>query len=192
MVTILGATLAWAEPALGVPLEVEVRAPDGALVRTAVVRFPGERVPHRVHTETGRMVSSCLYFDDGSELIFERGMQLGLEVVAPGYEVQPARATLRGRRTRVVVTLRSLDPAPSPGAPDAEENTLGALAAWQQAEVARLAGEAGALAAIGRARSHTAQHAERWLEWLRATGGEDPRALEICRTASDHPERCEI
>jgi hypothetical protein len=107
---LFGAASAFAED-VGVPVTVTVLDELGAPVPTAVVRHPNEADRHRVNTETGSWSGSVLYMPDGSELIFEKGMELELEVSAPGYVSQRIKYILKKRKNRADVTLVKLDTA---------------------------------------------------------------------------------
>lgn len=91
---------------LGVPVTLEVRdAARDILVPTATVTSPLEGEPHAVNTETARWTDSVLYLPDGSELVFERRMEVTFEVSAPGYLTERVTVRLRRRRNRFIVPL---------------------------------------------------------------------------------------
>lgn len=120
---IMGALLV-ATPALaadddeGIPVTVRViDAETSAPIPTAAVRHPVEEERHRVNTETGTWTGSVLYLPDGSELFFTKGMQLELEVSAPGYANQKVAYVVRKRKnvfdvplTRMTIDMSEEDP----------------------------------------------------------------------------------
>ena len=110
---LLAATLTASAPAfaedVGIPVTVEVLDGQGLPIPTAVVRHPLEADPHRVNTETGKWTASVLYMPDGSELIFEKGLALELEVSAPGYISRRVTYEVRKRKNLAEVSLDKLD-----------------------------------------------------------------------------------
>ena len=95
---------------VGIPVTVRViDAESGKPIETAVVRHPDEQERHRVNTETGQWTDSFLYMPDGSELIFDKGMQLEFEVSAPGYMNQRVTYTVRRRKNTFEVPLTKME-----------------------------------------------------------------------------------
>ncbi len=95
---------------LGIPVTVRViDVANGEPIETAVVRHPKEQDRHRVNTETGQWTDSVLYMPDGTELIFEKGMQLEFEVSAPGYMNQRVTYTVRKRKNTFEVPLTKME-----------------------------------------------------------------------------------
>ena len=94
---------------IGVPVTVIVMQPDGTPIPTAVVRHPSEAERHRVNTATGEWTESVLYMQDGSEFIFEKGLELELEISAPGYVNQKIRYIVRKRKNRIPVILQAME-----------------------------------------------------------------------------------
>ncbi|MBX2799176.1 MAG: hypothetical protein KTR31_15995 [Myxococcales bacterium] len=95
---------------VGIPVTVRViDAQTGEPIRTAVVRHPREQDRHRVNTETGQWTESVLYMPDGSELVFEKGMELEFEVSAPGYANQRVTYLVRRRKNTFEVPLTRME-----------------------------------------------------------------------------------
>jgi hypothetical protein len=94
----------------GVPLTVTVvDATTTAPISTAVVRHPSEASRHQVNTVSGSTTLSVLYMEDGTEVIFAKGMQLSFEISAPGYLNQKFTYIMRRRKNRVTVPLVKMD-----------------------------------------------------------------------------------
>ena len=94
----------------GIPLTVTVV--DSATeqpIPTAVVRHPDEKNRHQVNTANGSTTISVLYMEDGTELIFTKGMQLSFEISAPGYLNQKFTYVMRRRKNRVTVPLSKMN-----------------------------------------------------------------------------------
>lgn len=100
----------WArDPEPGVDVTVRVvDATSRAPIATAVVRHPAEQDRHRVNAVSGEWVGNILYLPDGSELPFTKGLQLDLEVSAPGYVSQRVTYEVRKARNEVEVGLDKL------------------------------------------------------------------------------------
>lgn len=94
---------------IGIPVTVQVSDPSGVPIPTAVVRHPDEADRHRVNTETGQWKANVLYLPDGSELVFEKGMELEFEVSAPGYQNVRVKYFVRKRKNLVPVTLTKME-----------------------------------------------------------------------------------
>ena len=98
-------TSAFAQDA-GIPLTVTVvDAATEQPIPTAVVRHPSEANRHQVNTANGSTTISVLYMDDGTEVIFAKGMELLFEISAPGYLNQKFTYVMRRRKNRVTVPL---------------------------------------------------------------------------------------
>jgi hypothetical protein len=93
----------------GVPVKVKVLDADGNPIPTAVVRHPDEADRHRVNSPTGEWFNSVLYLPDGSEMIFTPGMQLRLEISAPGYMTKIIQYDIRKRKNNIEVALDKLE-----------------------------------------------------------------------------------
>jgi hypothetical protein len=93
----------------GVPVEVTVLDPEGKPVPTAVIRHPDEADRHRVNSLTGAWEASVLYLPDGTEMHFQPGMTLQLEVSAPGYVTQVIQYEVRKRKNRIEVSLAAME-----------------------------------------------------------------------------------
>jgi hypothetical protein len=94
---------------VGTIVQVTVEDSEGDPVPTAVIRHPEEADRHRVNTVTGVWEEEVLYLPDGTELIFEPGLLLYLEISAPRYVSQTIQYEVKRRRNRVVVTLETLE-----------------------------------------------------------------------------------
>lgn len=106
---LIASSSATAQDAPGIPVAVQVTDVAGAPIPTAVVRHPKEADRHRVNTENGKWEDSVLYMPDGSELIFEKGMELEFEISAPGYQNARVTYTVRKRRNVVPVVLHKME-----------------------------------------------------------------------------------
>jgi hypothetical protein len=93
----------------GVAVKVVVSDEEGAPIATAVVRHPDEADRHRVNAVDGSWEASVLYMPDGTELVFQPGLALRLEVSAPGYMTQVLQYDVRKRNNKVQVTLSKLE-----------------------------------------------------------------------------------
>ena len=93
----------------GVPVKVYVKDIEGQPISTAVVRHPSEADRHRVNAETGHWEQAILYLPDGSELIFEPGLNLQLEVSAPGYMTRVVAYDVKKRRNQFPVVLEKME-----------------------------------------------------------------------------------
>ena len=93
----------------GVPVKVYVKDIAGAPISTAVVRHPSEADRHRVNAETGHWEQAILYLPDGSELVFEPGLNLQLEVSAPGYMTRVVAYDVKKRRNQFPVVLEKMN-----------------------------------------------------------------------------------
>lgn len=89
----------------GVKVTVRVVDGEGNPIPTAVVRHPAEESRHRVNTENGEWSASVLYLPDGSELIFDKGIVLDLEISAPGYNNVAVQYVVKKRKNVVEVAL---------------------------------------------------------------------------------------
>jgi len=94
---------------VGTIVQVTVRDAEGDPIPTAVIRHPEEADRHRVNTVTGVWEEEVLYLPDGTELIFEPGLLLYLEISAPRYVSQTIQYEVQRRRNRIVVTLEELE-----------------------------------------------------------------------------------
>ena len=93
----------------GVPVKVIVTAETGEPVSTAVIRHPDEADRHRVNSVDGSWEASVLYMPDGTELVFEAGLTLRLEISAPGYMTQVIQYDVRKRNNKIPVSLSMLE-----------------------------------------------------------------------------------
>jgi len=109
-----GTILFHSEPAFagdedeGIPVKVIVVDEEGKPIQTAVVRHPREADRHRVNTFDGSWEASTLYLPDGSEIKFTKGMELELEISAPGYVNQHIKYLVRKRKNVFTVTLAKM------------------------------------------------------------------------------------
>ncbi len=69
----------------GVEVTIKVLDDAGEPIPTAVVRHPSEEFRHRVNTFDGSWTERVLYLPDGAEIRFEKGLELELEISAPGF-----------------------------------------------------------------------------------------------------------
>jgi hypothetical protein len=92
----------------GTLLKVTVIDIERDPIPTAVVRHPdvGDRI--RVNSLTGSWAGRALYMPDGSELLFEPGLTIILEVSAPGHMTQVIQYDIRKRKNNIEVTLPAL------------------------------------------------------------------------------------
>ncbi|MBN1335794.1 MAG: hypothetical protein JXB39_07515 [Deltaproteobacteria bacterium] len=95
--------------AAGVPVKVVVTDTEGEPIATAVVRHPDESDRHRVNAVDGSWEATVLYMPDGSEMAFVPGMDLQLEISAPGYVTQIIQYSVRKRKNKIPVELARLD-----------------------------------------------------------------------------------
>ena len=93
----------------GVPVKVVVTDTEGTPIATAVVRHPDESDRHRVNAVDGSWEASTLYLPDGTELLFTPGMDLRLEISAPGYITQVIQYNVRKRNNKIPVELARLE-----------------------------------------------------------------------------------
>jgi len=89
----------------GIPITVTVMDQAGEPVPTAVIRHPDEADRHRVNSVDGTWTEAVLYLPDGTELKFEKGLLLKLEISAPGYVMQVVEHEVKKRKNNVEVTL---------------------------------------------------------------------------------------
>jgi len=93
----------------GVPVKVVVTDETDGAISTAIIRHPQEADRHRVNAVDGSWEASVLYLPDGSELVFTPGIQLQLEISAPGYITQVVQYNVRKRNNRISVQLAKLE-----------------------------------------------------------------------------------
>jgi hypothetical protein len=94
----------------GIELTITVVDAETELpIPTAVVRHPKEKNRHQVNTATGAAKMSVLYMEDGTEVIFEKGLQLTFEISAPNYLNQKFTYIMRKRKNRVTVPLTKMN-----------------------------------------------------------------------------------
>jgi hypothetical protein len=96
---------AFAADGEGIPVTVTVMNSAGDPVPTAVIRHPDEADRHRVNSVDGSWTESVLYMPDGTELKFEKGLLLQLEISAPGYMMQTVEHEIKKRKNAVEITL---------------------------------------------------------------------------------------
>lgn len=104
-------TLAFAKKGNQEGIELVIAVVDAKTeepVRTAKVRNPQERETQSVNSDTGEWRGRVLYLPDGTEVFFDRGMELTFEISAPNYKLQKIVYTMRKRRNRVVVPLEEM------------------------------------------------------------------------------------
>lgn len=93
----------------GVPLAIQVLDEGGMPLPTAKVRNPQEKESHSVRTNDGTWEGDVLYLPDGTEVFFEKGMELTFEVSAPGYKNQKITYVMRKRKNKILIQLEKLD-----------------------------------------------------------------------------------
>jgi hypothetical protein len=93
----------------GIDVTIKVLDEAGMPVPTAVVRHPDEQFRHPVNTFDGSWTDSILYLPDGSEIVFEKGMEVEFEISAPGYMNQRFVYLIKKRKNVVPVTLQKMD-----------------------------------------------------------------------------------
>ena len=93
----------------GTRVYVRVLDEVGAPIPTAVIRHPDEQDRHRVNSVDGTWDEEVLYMPDGTELVFEPGLMLTLEVSAPSFETKVVQYQVRRRRNRFDVELVALE-----------------------------------------------------------------------------------
>ncbi|MCB9673873.1 MAG: hypothetical protein H6737_02090 [Alphaproteobacteria bacterium] len=98
---------AWASG--GTPVSIKVVDAGGEPIASAVVRHPEEKERHRVNMATGIWTGDAVYLADGTELLFERNLELTLEVSAPGYQNKRFSYIVKKRKNLAVVQLDKLD-----------------------------------------------------------------------------------
>ena len=104
-----GSALAKKNKGEGVAVKVIVTAESGDPVSTAVIRHPDEADRHRVNAVDGSWEASVLYMPDGTEMVFEPGVTLRLEISAPGYMTQVIQYDVRKRNNKIPVSLSLLE-----------------------------------------------------------------------------------
>ncbi len=104
-----GSAMAKKKKGDGVAVKVIVTAETGEPVSTAVIRHPDEADRHRVNAVDGSWEASVLYMPDGTELVFEPGVTLRLEISAPGYMTQVIQYDVRKRNNKIPVSLSLLE-----------------------------------------------------------------------------------
>jgi hypothetical protein len=92
----------------GIPVKVIVTDNEGKPIPTAVVRQPAEADRHRVNTFDGSWESAMLYMPDGTEVKFAKGMELELEISAPGYQNQHIKVQVKKHKNVFTVPLAPL------------------------------------------------------------------------------------
>ncbi len=104
-----GAALAKNKKGDGTPVKVIVTSETGEPVSTAVIRHPDEADRHSVNAVDGSWEAAVLYMPDGTELVFEPGLTLRLEISAPGYMTQVIQYDVRKRNNKIPVSLSLLE-----------------------------------------------------------------------------------
>jgi len=92
----------------GVAVTIVVLDAENKPIPTAVVRHPGAAERNRVNSVNGEWKDSRVYLPDGSEMLFLPGMNLQLEVSAPGYMLRIVSYDIRKRNNRVPIVLDKL------------------------------------------------------------------------------------
>ena len=76
---------------------------------TAVIRHPEEDQRHPVNAVDGTWEASVLYLPDGSELVFEPGGRVRLEISAPGFVTQHVEYQVKKRKNSFAVNLKAIE-----------------------------------------------------------------------------------
>jgi hypothetical protein len=92
----------------GVPVKVYVTDASGKPIPTAVIRHPDEADRHRVNAVDGSWEASVLYLPDGTELVFQKGVTIELEISAPGYNTMVLQYDVRKHKNKISVELLPL------------------------------------------------------------------------------------
>ncbi len=103
------AGFAQAKEETGIEVKVCVVDVAGAPVPTAIVRHPQEADRHRVNAQDGCFPASSIYTPDGTEIRFTSGMDLTLEISAPGYQTEVITYQVRKRRNNILLTLQAIE-----------------------------------------------------------------------------------
>ncbi len=82
---------------------------EGKVIPTAVIRHPEEQFRHPVNTFDGSWADRVLYLPDGRELVFEKGLELELEISAPGYVNQHVIYVVKKKKNSLAVTLQKME-----------------------------------------------------------------------------------
>jgi len=93
----------------GTPVSVKVVDSAGNPIPSAVVRHPDEKERHRVNMATGVWTGDAVYLEDGTELLFEKKLELTFEVSAPGYQNKRFGYLVKKRKNIALVTLDKLE-----------------------------------------------------------------------------------
>ncbi len=93
----------------GVNVKVKVLDDSNKPVATAVIRHPEEDQRHPVNSVDGTWEASVLYLPDGSELVFEPGKPVRLEISAPGYVTQHVEYQVKKRKNSFAVNLKAIE-----------------------------------------------------------------------------------
>jgi hypothetical protein len=169
-------------------LTITVTNSEGLPIPNAMIRFVQEKALHRVHTETGRWTGSVLYLPDGNEVILEPGVELNVQVFAAGYQPWDATVAIPKRRKQAVdVSLQPMNLKPE-GTSVQEIETLTAVRAWLDADIAYAKDPSKSSARSRHASMLKAGEAA--LTWLQVAG-ETEVAHQVCSMAARWPDQCE-
>lgn len=100
---------AHAKEDVGIEVKVCVVDAASAPIPTAIVRHPQEADRHRVNASDGCYPASSIYTPDGTEIRFTAGMDLTLEISAPGYQTEVITYQVRKRKNNVLLTLQAIE-----------------------------------------------------------------------------------
>ncbi len=96
--------------ASGIPLQITVvDSATAQFIPVAKVRHAEEKSLRDVDHTTGQWTDSMVVLPDGSLLEFKKGMQVELEVSAPGYETRAVVHEMRARKNSLIVSLEKID-----------------------------------------------------------------------------------
>ncbi len=104
----LGLISGSASAADGIPVSLKVVDAENNPISSAVVRHPEEKERHRVNMETGVWTGDAIYLEDGSEVIFEKNLELTFDVSAPGYQNTRFSYVVKKRKNVAVVKLEKM------------------------------------------------------------------------------------
>ena len=93
----------------GVNVKVKVLDDANKPLATAVIRHPEEDQRHPVNAVDGTWEASVLYLPDGSELVFEPGGRVRLEISAPGFVTQHVEYQVKKRKNSFAVNLKAIE-----------------------------------------------------------------------------------
>jgi hypothetical protein len=178
LVLVILASLAFAD---GVPVRLQVLAPDGHAIPTATIVFDVEQDFHHVNTFDGTVVVDTLWTVDADEIVLAPGTWLKLTVNAPGYWSSGLHFQVAEARNVHVVTLfpMRVDPA-EPAIDGRRAKTLALWDAWGTA-LTSVDDDRD----IEGARRRFGFAARDWAEAALAIHGDADVAIALCRSSGN-------